>query len=116
VTGALAVGASGLVQSFNARETAERPWMRPDEIVLTAHEADALPAGGFLLSESTQQPLPDGLVDELQDELGESEVLRLRTAVPADAPAGDGWEATGYVPSVWSSDGSGHVALSSTGQ
>ncbi|MDY7105573.1 MAG: FtsX-like permease family protein [Actinomycetota bacterium] len=115
-TGALAVGASGLVQSFNARETADPPWMRPDEIVLTAHDAEALMVGDPWSAHTSMQPLPDGLVAELQDELDDSEIIHLRTAIPTEIPAGGGWGVTDFVPSDWTTAGAGYVGLAYVGR
>jgi putative ABC transport system permease protein len=96
-TSALAIGASALMLSADAKDADEPQWMRPDEIHLSAQ------ATGPIISEDAGPErrlvdVPDDYLDELRAAIGGTKIHHLeQVGVPGASPDAR-WEVRDFVP------------------
>ncbi|HEX4979081.1 MAG TPA: FtsX-like permease family protein [Acidimicrobiales bacterium] len=96
-TSALAIGASALVLSADAKDAGEPQLMRPEEIHLSAHATGPV-VGEGLAPESRPVAVPDDYLDELRAAIAGTEVHHVEQVGVAGASADARWEVRDFTP------------------
>ncbi len=111
-TSALAIGASALVLSADAKDANEPQWMRPDEVHLSAQAiAPTISEEVRLVSHPVE--VPDDYLDELRAAIPGTEVHHIEQVGVAGAGQDARWEVRDFVPAEPLPDGEASLHLMS---
>lgn len=111
-TSALAIGASAMVLSADAKDASEPQWMRPDEIHLSA-QANGPAVTEELGRQSRPVDVPEDYLDELRAAIPGTEVHHVEQVGVAGAGQDAQWEVRDFAPAGPLPEGEAHLHLMS---
>lgn len=97
-TSALAIGASALVLSADAKSAQERDWMRSDEVHISAYATGPYGEEARAPMQTRPVEVPREYMDHLQRAIRGSKVHRINRVSAPDAGSGARWEVQRFVP------------------